>query len=45
MTEAQRLFDRDVPDAPTIVLATVADEAVVLPLMREFYAHEGLDFD
>jgi diamine N-acetyltransferase len=45
MTDAQSVFDRDVPDAPTIVLATVADEAAVLPLMREFYAHEGLDFD
>ena len=45
MTEAQTVFDHEVPAAPTIILATVADEALVLPLMREFYAHEGLEFD
>lgn len=28
-----------------ISAATVADEAVLTALMREFYAHEGLDFE
>ena len=30
---------------PTVTVATLADEAVLRELMREFYAHEGLVFD